>query len=479
MAQTPHNHIQLPPDLAAGVQPSQTQLRRLLVESQQLLDSLDRIESLWVRLQKQSNQQLPPTDLLAVLLGEAGHLFPVVLSAVYLVDSETQEFFFERCIPTALRDDLCEEGQRHMAGGNFARTLRRNRPTVCASISLHHEYTRVRSVVLVPLTTLQAVHGMAFLAVERSEKDITPPELKLLSNLAVQTALALESEQHARALREQKVRMEREVHQRTTELEQANIATQNLNQELETKLAQMQQLNGSLTVVDRVRDGLLATASHELRTPLSAILSSLDIIREEWNDRLPAQGQHLLEICERNSTLLLSLVSDLLDMAALRSGRVQLNRQKVPLSPLIQQIFTTVSPLARGKDVKLLNTVLPQVEVYADAQRLQQVLLNLIGNAIKFSKKESASVRVSVEQEAERVIVSVTDDGVGIPQDEVEHIFEPFVQVDNAPHGSTKGTGLGLAICQSMVEQHGGSIWVESEEDVGSRFSFSLPCTGG
>ena len=234
-----------------------------------------------------------------------------------------------------------------------------------------------------------------------------------------------------------------------------------------------------MTVVDRVRDGLLATASHELRTPLSAILSSLDIIREEWNDCLPTQGQHLLEICERNSTLLLSLVSDLLDMAALRSGRVQLNRQKVPLSPLIQQIFTTVSPLARGKDVKLLNTVLPQVEVYADAQRLQQVLLNLIGNAIKFSKKESASVRVSVEQEAERVIVSVTDDGVGIPQDEVEHIFEPFVQVDNAPHGSTKGTGLGLAICQSMVEQHGGSIWVESEEDVGSRFSFSLPCTGG
>jgi signal transduction histidine kinase len=104
------------------------------------------------------------------------------------------------------------------------------------------------------------------------------------------------------------MRIEREVQQRTTELEQANRAAQHLNQELETKLAQLQQLNGSLTTVDRVRDGLLATASHELRTPLSAILSSLDIIREEWNDRLPAQGQHLLEICERNSTLLMSLV---------------------------------------------------------------------------------------------------------------------------------------------------------------------------
>ena len=164
------------------------------------------------------------------------------------------------------------------------------------------------------------------------------------------------------------MRIEREVQQRTTELEQANRAAQHLNQELETKLAQLQQLNGSLTTVDPVRDGLLATASHELRTPLSAILSSLDIIREEWSDRLPAQGQHLLQICERNSTLLLSLVSDLLDMAAFRSGRAQFNRQKVPLSPLVQQIFSTVSPLARDKDVKLLNTVLPHVEVYGSAQ---------------------------------------------------------------------------------------------------------------
>ena len=201
---------------------------------------------------------------------------------------------------------------------------------------------------------------MVLLALERSARDITPPELKLLSNLAMQTTLALERERHAHALREQQAGLEREVQQRTAELEQANLATQNLNQELATKLEQVQQLNGSLTLVDRVRDGLLATASHELRTPLSIILSSLEIIRGEWNDRLPTQGQHLLEICERNSTLLLSLVSDLLDMAALRSSQVQLNRQKVPPSPSVQQIFITLSPLARGKEVNLLNTGLAQ-----------------------------------------------------------------------------------------------------------------------
>ena len=479
MAQHPHNTAQPSSDTSRSTQQSPAQLRRLLVESQQLFESLDRIESLWVRLQKQTTQQVQPADLLSALLGEADHLFPVVLSALYLVDTETREFLFERCTPAALQDDLIEEGLRQMEGGNFARTLRRNRPTVCNTFGLHQEYTRIRSLVLIPLTTLQSVHGMVLLAIERSEKDITPPELKLLSNLAGQTALALESDQHARALREQKTRLEREVQQRTAELEQAHLTVQNLNQELETKLEQVQQLKGSLALVDRVREGLLATASHELRTPLSVILSSLDIIREEWNDCLPAQGQHLLEICERNSTLLLSLVSDLLDMAALRSGRVQLNQQKVPLSPLVQQVFTTVSPLARDKDVKLLNTVLPQIEVFADAQRLQQVLLNLVGNAIKFSQKTAASVRVNAEQEADKIVVSVTDDGVGIPTDKVDHIFDPFVQVDNAPYSSTKGTGLGLAICKSMVERHGGSIWVESTEGVGSRFSFSLPLSDG
>ena len=177
-----------------------------------------------------------------------------------------------------------------------------------------------------------------------SGKDITSHELKLLSNLAGQTALAQESDQHAHALREQKTRLEREVQQRTAELEQANFTVQNLNREFETKLDQVQHLKSSLALVDRVREGLLATASHDLRTPLSVILSSLDIIREEWNDWLPAQGQDLLEICEHDSTLLRSLVSDLLDMAALRSGRVQLTQKNIALSPLVQQVFTTVSP---------------------------------------------------------------------------------------------------------------------------------------
>jgi signal transduction histidine kinase len=456
----------------------QAQLRRLQVENQYLLAYLDGIESLWVKLQKRSDPGLLPVDLLATFLTAIQHLFPVVLSAVYRVDAGTQEFTLERCVPPALQGDLQDEMQRQIVHGHFALALRRSRPTVCASLGLHRHHPRVRAMVLAPLVTLQEVHGMVLVAVERAEQDIVPHELKLLSILTGQTALALESAQREAALERQKAALEREVHQRTAELEQNNRTILRLNHELEAELKKALEANERLTAIDRTRESLLATASHELRTPLSAILGSLDLIGQEWGGRLPPEGQKLLEICQRNGTMLLSLVSDLLDVAALRHKRMILHRSLIVLSPVVEQTFAALAPLARANGVKLLNTVLPQVEVYADAQRLQQVLMNLVGNAIKFSKREEPYVRVSAVQKEEWAIVSVADNGVGIAPERIGRIFEPFVQGDDTYTAPTQGAGLGLTICKSLIERHGGSIWAESEPGKGSRFSFSLP-TGG
>lgn len=419
---------------------TQAQLRRLQVENQYLLAYLDRIESLWVNLQKRSDPGLLPIDLPATLLAAIPHIFPVVLSAVYRVDAETHEFTLEQCVPPGLQEDLQDETQRQIAQGNFALALRRSRPTACASLGLHRYHPRVRTVVLVPLVTLQEVHGMALVAIERVEQDIGLHELKLLSILTGQMALALESAQ------------------------------------LEAELKKAQETNERLTVVDRTRESLLATVSHELRTPLSAILGSLDLIRQEWSERLPPEGQKLIEICQRNSTMLLSLVSDLLDSAALHHKRMILHRSVIPFSPLVEQTFAALAPLAWANGVKLLNMVLPQIEVYADAQRLQQVLLNLVGNAIKFSKKEEAYVQVEATQEEEHVTVCVVDNGVGIAPEKIGRIFEPFVQGADSYTAPTTGTGLGLTICKALIERHGGSIWIESEPGRGSRVSFSLPC---
>lgn len=454
---------------------TQAQLRRLQVENQRLLAYLDSIESLWVNLQKRPNPDLLPIDLLATLLGEVEHLFPVVLSAVYRVEADTHEFTLELCLPAGIQDDLQDEAQRQIAQGHFALALRRSRPTVCESLGLQWHHPRARAIVLMPLVTLQEVYGIALAAIERAERDVTPHELKLLSLLVGQTALALESAQREAGLRQQKTVLEQKVQQRTAELEQTTRTVQRLNQELEGELKKALEINERLTLADRMRESLLATVSHELRTPLSAILGSLDILRQEWGEQLSPEGQKLFDICQRNSTMLLSLVSDLLDVAALHHKQMILHQRCIVLSPLVSRTFAALAPLAWANRVKLLNMVLPHIEVYADEQRLQQVLLNLVGNAIKFSKKEEAHVQVGATQEEEHVTVCVVDNGVGIAPERIGRIFEPFVQGADSYTAPTTGTGLGLTICKALIERHGGSIWIESEPGRGSRVSFSLP----
>lgn len=463
------------PPVPAVPQDAEAGLRRLLVENQRLLDYLDALESFWVNLHRRPAPALLPIDLLATFLTKVGNFFPVVLSGVYRVNPSSYEFTLERCLPPGLREDLQREAQQQITQGHFALALRRSRPTVSASFSLHRYHPRVRALILVPLVTLQEVHGMAVIATERAEQDIAIYELKLLSLLAGQTALALESTQREAALQQQKAALEEEVRQRTAELEQTNRTVLELNKELESELKKALEVNERLSAVDRMRESLLATVSHELRTPLSAILGSLDIINQEWGPALPPEGQKLLDICQRNSIMLLSLVSDLLDVAALRHKQLVLHPRVLPLSPVVQRTFAALAPMARANGVKLLNAVLPHVEVYADEQRLQQILLNLIGNAIKFSRKEDPHVLVNAVQEETQVVISVIDNGIGIPPEKIGRIFEPFVQGNESYTAPTRGAGLGLTICKALVERHGGSIWVESEVGKGSRFFFTLP----
>src|SRR5215475_6475387 len=186
-----------------------SQLLRLQVESQKLLGYLDYIEALWIRLQKRSSPDLLPVDLLGILSTEIASLFPAVLSAIYLANSETHEFTIERCVPEGLREDCEREVQKLIATGHFAQALRRNRPTICQPLVLHRYHPRARSVLLVPLVTLQAVRGMVLIGVERAEADISPPELKLLSIFAGQTSLALESARREATLRQQNTSLER------------------------------------------------------------------------------------------------------------------------------------------------------------------------------------------------------------------------------------------------------------------------------
>ena len=224
----------------------------------------------------------------------------------------------------------------------------------------------------------------------------------------------------------------------------------------------------------RLKDHFLQNVNHELRTPLTAIVGWTDLFSEQsLDEKTVARG---LEQIRQSAGVLLALIDDLLDLARMDRGTLSLDRRPVQLADVISRSIETVRMMAEGRSVALIQAPLPaqMIPVRADPLRLQQILWNLLANAIKFSGRHGRVV-VRVEKEPERYVVSVEDDGIGIPASELPHVFERFRQVDGSPTRQHPGMGIGLALARSLVELHGGTIWAESVVGKGSRFTFTLP----
>ncbi|KAA0230069.1 response regulator [candidate division KSB1 bacterium] len=240
------------------------------------------------------------------------------------------------------------------------------------------------------------------------------------------------------------------------------------------ELARERQVSDRLRRVDKLKDEFLANTSHELRTPLNGIIGITESLLDGVTGKLPEKTQINLSLVIASGKRLASLVDDLLDFSRLKRQDLQLQRQPIDLRVLAEVVLKFSEPLLAGKKLALQNDIpadLPPIE--GDENRLQQILHNLIGNAIKFT--ESGSVRVFAEQQNGMVAVSIRDTGIGIPADKFESIFESFEQVDASIAREYGGTGLGLTITKQLVELHGGKIWVESEIGKGSIFTFTLP----
>jgi signal transduction histidine kinase len=224
----------------------------------------------------------------------------------------------------------------------------------------------------------------------------------------------------------------------------------------------------------RLKDHFLQNVNHELRTPLTAIVGWTDLFADgDVNDETLRRG---LRQIRQSSRVLLALIDDLLDLARLDRGALTLQWKPVLLSEVIHRSLETVRLMAETRGVVMILAPLPEpmAPVRADALRLQQVLWNLLANAIQFTP-EHGRVVVRVEREAERYLISVEDDGIGIPEGELPHVFERFRQVDGSATRIHAGMGIGLALARLLVELHGGSIWASSVVGQGSRFTFSLP----
>jgi signal transduction histidine kinase/DNA-binding response OmpR family regulator len=226
----------------------------------------------------------------------------------------------------------------------------------------------------------------------------------------------------------------------------------------------------------RAKSDFLATMSHEIRTPLNAIIGMADVLAAT---PLTAEQQQCVEVFQRNGVSLLNLINDILDLSKVESGKVELENAPLDLREVIARAMELVDGRAKAKGLALKRHIGPGIPVYlvGDPNRLRQVMINLLGNSIKFTEQGSLEVRVERDPEDSRpgcLRIAVSDTGIGIPEDKLAAVFESFTQADSSTTRKYGGTGLGLAISRQLVELMGGRIWVESYFGSGSTFFFTV-----
>lgn len=226
--------------------------------------------------------------------------------------------------------------------------------------------------------------------------------------------------------------------------------------------------------LENTRRDFVANVSHELRTPLSMIKGYVETLIDGAKDD-PAVALKFLQTIEKHADRLTFLIEDLLTISKLESGQIVMNLQTVELGSMVSRVLEDLQSRAAEKNIKLQNFLPEKTEVKADADRLEQVLFNLVDNAIKYGRNDGAVAVECKVVDNKFVQLSVRDDGPGIPEDAKERVFERFYRIDRARSREAGGTGLGLSIVKHIVQSHGGEVWVESELGKGSTFCFTLP----
>lgn len=253
--------------------------------------------------------------------------------------------------------------------------------------------------------------------------------------------------------------------------------------------------NIKLQKLERLKSEFISIVSHELRTPLTAINSSLEIINNPKSGELPPVKQKFADMAKRNAKRLSGIINDLLDLSKAEAGKLDYRFEILNISSVLELVKNSLEHLAVQKNIELtLFADVDLPEVYADPQRLEQILTNLISNAVKFTpeggkisvsavKKDASQIDKSilispVNLEGEYIVISVKDSGIGIKEEDISKAFDMFLQIENSLSRKVGGTGLGLSITKQLVDAHMGAVWVKSEVEVGSEFSFAIPVSG-
>jgi signal transduction histidine kinase/CheY-like chemotaxis protein len=322
-----------------------------------------------------------------------------------------------------------------------------------------------QSLIYLPLLSKDRVLGI--ITIQSFEKNAySEHQLNVMQSLASYTSIALDNAAAYRQLNEQ----EHEIRRLFEEAERARAAAEE---------------------ADAAKSAFLSTVSHELRTPLTSVLGFAKIIKKRLDDRIfplvqsgDRKVQQTMQQVEENLKVVVSegerltkLIDDVLDLAKIEAGKLEWHMESVDLADVIERAASATSSLLDQKGLRLFREMRADLSaVTADRDRMVQVVINLISNAVKFTSHGSVTCRAV--RRGDEIVVSVTDTGVGIAPADQPKVFERFKQVGDTLTDKPKGTGLGLPICREIVEHHGGRIWVESELGQGSAFSFTVPLAG-
>jgi signal transduction histidine kinase/CheY-like chemotaxis protein len=447
-----------PADLARAVERA-VERRRLLLDRRRLLEDLERRNAELRFLLDASLQLFTTLDVKAIMsevLRQLAQVLPASRTSIITLEPDHKTGIFiagfkdARYGPNAapgLRLDLARSPE-------ILAAVRRRAPVLVADVAADPLVAPVaetllahgiRSILVVPLCLHEQVSGVITVAQYGEGPTLTPDQVELCAGLARQAGAALET-----------ARLYEELKQKTLALE----------------------------VASRHKSDFLSNMSHELRTPLNCIIGFSDLLLEKVFGGLSPRQERYVGNIKNSGKLLLQLINEILDLAKIEAGRMELHREDVAVDTLVEGALTLIKPLAAQKRLRLhTEGQAPGLRVHADPQRLKQILLNLLSNAVKFTP-EGGAVTVCIAQEAApagdgagrpSVEISVADTGPGIAPEDQAPIFEPFRQGDTSLARKHQGTGLGLALTKSFVEMHGGRIWVESAPGQGAAFRLTIP----
>lgn len=258
------------------------------------------------------------------------------------------------------------------------------------------------------------------------------------------------------------------------ELEAQKMELASQSNELTEQNTELEMQKNQLSEASRLKTNFLSNMSHELRTPLNSVIALSGVLSRRLSNKIPDDEYSYIEVIERNGKHLLSLINDILDISRIEAGREEVEIMDFTVNEVVAEVVEMIQPQAKQKKIKLIQSdTNKDVVVSGDAAKYKHILQNLIGNAVKFTEK--GKVEVSVHAEDKNINILVTDSGIGMTDQEMEHIFDEFRQADGSTSRRFGGTGLGLAIAKKYANLLGGTISVKSESGVGSTFTLTMP----